>query len=502
MTTPQAGQGGWRTLFSLNAEAGPSLQVQIRTQLMAAIRSGILPPGARLASSRDLAEALGVSRNTVVLAFKHLIASQILEVRDRSGVQVAPGAAAKLAPGAAPDGQEAGAVDWTQKLALIPSRQRNIEKPWDWRRYRYPFIYGQSDPTLFPMADWRDCARTALSANEIEGWSGDLIDGDYAPLIEQLRLGVLPRRGVWARPDEIILTLGAQNALYMIASLLGGPGRTVAVENPGYPDARNIFALSGAQIVQMRPDAEGIDPAHAPRGPALLYLSPCQQCPTGAVMSEARRTRLLEEAERQDWIIIEDDYGSELLGETNAPAALKAEDRAGRVIYVGSLSKILAPGLRLGYIVAPAPLIKEFRALRRLMLRHPPSNNQHMTSLFLSLGYGEAHFVRYAATLQARALELKRALHKHLPGWKIGPGANASSLWVETERDLEVRKLAALAAQDGVLIEPGDIFFERAEDGARCIRFGLASISLDRIETGIQILAGCAGRLLHQTRTL
>ena len=103
MTTPQAGQGGWRTLFSLNAEAGPSLQVQIRTQLMAAIRSGILPPGARLASSRDLAEALGVSRNTVVLAFKHLIASQILEVRDRSGVQVAPGAAAKLAPGAAPE---------------------------------------------------------------------------------------------------------------------------------------------------------------------------------------------------------------------------------------------------------------------------------------------------------------------------------------------------------------------------------------------------------------
>ncbi|TIW51618.1 MAG: PLP-dependent aminotransferase family protein, partial [Mesorhizobium sp.] len=232
----------------------------------------------------------------------------------------------------------------------------------------------------FPTAEWRECNRMALAVLEIRNWASDMVDRDDPLLIEQIQARLLPRRGIFANPDEIIVTLGAQNALYMLASLLMTKGSKVAMEDPGYPDARSIFRLAGADIQPVPVDQSGIVTSSIPQDSGFVFVTPSHHCPTMVPLSAERRQDLLARANRHNQIIIEDGYDSQLLDE--APQqALKSLDRSGRVIYVGSMSKTLAPGLRLGYIVASAGLIAELRALRRFMLRHPPANNQRAVAL-------------------------------------------------------------------------------------------------------------------------
>jgi GntR family transcriptional regulator/MocR family aminotransferase len=220
---------------------------------------------------------------------------------------------------------------------------------------------------------------------EIRNWAADMVDRDDPLLIEQIQARLLPRRGIFANPDEIIVTLGAQNALYMLATLLMAKGMKVAMEDPGYPDARSIFRLAGAEVHGVPVDNDGIVTSSIPDDARFVFVTPSHHCPTMVPLSTERRQDLLSRAARNSQIIIEDGYDSQLIDE--APQqALKSLDRSGRVIYVGSMSKTLAPGLRMGYIVAPAELVAELRALRRFMLRHPPANNQRAVALFLSLG--------------------------------------------------------------------------------------------------------------------
>src|SRR5690606_10981050 len=170
--------------------------------------------------------------------------------------------------------------------------------------------------------------------------------------------------------------------------LLMGKGARVAMEDPGYPDARAIFRVSGADVTPVPVDGDGIDTSAIPRDAGFVFVTPNHHCPTMVAMSEERRAQLLADAECYDRIVIEDGYDSQLMD--GAPQqALKSVDRSGRVIYVASMSKTLAPGLRIGYIVADAGLIAELRALRRFMLRHPPANNQRAVALFLSLRSAE-----------------------------------------------------------------------------------------------------------------
>ena len=284
----------------------------------------------------------------------------------------------------------------------------------NWIKSSYPFVYGQFDPALFPTAEWRECNRMALAVLEIRNWAADMVDRDDPLLIEQIQARLLPRRGIFANPDEIIVTLGAQNALYMLATLLMGKGTKVAMEDPGYPDARSIFRLAGADIHPTPVDSDGHrDRSRFPTMRGFVFVTPSHHCPTMVPLSAERRADLLARASRHDQIIIEDGYDSQLLDE--APQqALKSLDRSGRVIYVGSMSKTLAPGLRMGYIVAPGRLVAELRALRRFMLRHPPANNQRAVALFLSLGHHEALVRRLSAAFDERRKRLV-ACHLRLP---------------------------------------------------------------------------------------
>ncbi|MGQ9368224.1 MocR-like pyridoxine biosynthesis transcription factor PdxR [Azospirillum sp. ST 5-10] len=484
------GNAMWGRLFVLSNERGRPLQAQIRETIVSAIADRHLCPGSPLPSSRELAEQLKVARNTVSLAYGQLVDEGFLVARERSGYYVnADLVAPPLAPLPAPPGR---GVDWERRLAVRASVQRNIVKPRDWQAYPYPFLYGQFDPAWFPIAEWRECCRQALGVVEVRGWAPDLIDGDDPLLIEQLRTKVLPGRGVWAAEDEIMVTIGAQQALFLLAELLVSAHTVVGVEDPGYPDARNIFAIKTPHVRALAVDGEGLVPGGTMAGCHVVYATPSHQCPTTVTMPLARREALLALAGDRDLVVIEDDYETDSgAGDTVMPA-LKSLDRDARVVYVGSLSKTLAPGLRLGYIVGPAPLVREARALRRLMLRHPPANNQRAAALFIALGHHEALQRRRRHVHRDRAEALRRALDRHLPDWQATAGAGGSSLWVRGPEGRSARGIAERARAHGVLVEPGDVFFMDGGAPDRHLRLGFSSIAAERIDAGIAALAAAA----------
>ncbi|GAB3629416.1 2-aminoadipate aminotransferase [Pandoraea terrae] len=484
----------WKQLFQLSAQGGMSLQGQIRQMLVSAILDEQLQQGVPIPSSRELADQLGVARNTVVLAYQQLVDEGYLIARERRGYFVnADMLAGRVARAVArvDTAPAAAAPDWQKRYVVRPSRQRNIVKPSDWQKYEFPFIYGQFDPALFPTADWRECCLKALSVMEIRDWAPDLIARDDDTLIQQIRTRVLPRRGVWAGTDEIVLTNGAQQALYLLADLLMSSRTTVGIEDPGYPDARNIFAMRTPRLIGLPVDGGGL-PLDARLSQCdYVYVTPSHQCPTTTTMPLDRREALLRRAERDDFVLIEDDYESENNYSGTPNPALKSLDRSNRVIYIGSLSKSFAPGLRLGYVVAPAELVAELRALRRLMVRHPSAFIQRSFALFLSLGHHDALLRRLAHAYSQRAEALADALVRHMPEVSFVPVTGGASCWVRGPEGLDAGRLAQQAEAHGILIEPGDIFFMNGADQLPLhnhFRLGFSSIRVDRIDAGIAAL--------------
>jgi GntR family transcriptional regulator/MocR family aminotransferase len=484
----------WSGLFRISAESGQTLQAQIRQAIVAAILDRQIAASMPLPSCRILAEKLGVARGTVVLAFQQLVDQGFLIARERRGHFVNPEVLAT--PGRmreAANREPQDTIDWKARRRIAASEMPEPTKQENWIKSSYPFVYGQFDPALFPTAEWRECNRMALAVLEIRNWAADMVDRDDPLLIEQIQARLLPRRGIFANPDEIIVTLGAQNALYMLATLLMGKGSKVAMEDPGYPDARSIFRLAGAEVAPVRVDRDGIDVGAIPGDSNFVFVTPNHHCPTMVSLSEARRRQLLADAEAHDRIIIEDGYDSQLVDD--APQqALRGMDRSGRVVYVGSLSKTLAPGLRLGYIVASAGLIAELRALRRFMLRHPPANNQRAVALFLSLGHHEALVRKLSAAFTERRKRLSQAIDAFLPEWRSADTLGGTSVWLEGPPGADGAALAHVAAARGVLIEPGARFFDRPEKNGRFLRLGISSIALQHIEPGVRELATAAGR--------
>jgi GntR family transcriptional regulator/MocR family aminotransferase len=487
----------WKQLLQRSARPNMSLQGQIREMLVSAILDGQLPPNVPIPSSRELADVLGVARNTVVLAYQQLTDEGYLFSRQRSGYFVNPAILAGRVARERPARHAGdGSPDWQRRLCLHPQSQRSIVKPADWQKYRYPFLYGQFDPTLFPTADWRECCIKALSVLDIREWAPDLIARDDPTLVEQIRTRVLPRRGVWATADELIVTVGAQQALYLVADLLMREATRVAFEDPGYPDARNIFSLRTAQVVPLPVDADGLPVDERLRDFDYVYVTPSHQCPTGVTMPLARREALLRAADEHDIVIIEDDFESENRFDGEPIPALKSLDARNRVIYVGSLSKSLAPGLRMGYVVAAPELIEELRALRRLMLRHPSAFIQRTFALYLSLGHFDAQLRRIARAQRERCAILLDALARHAPSCMVVPVTGGGSCWVRFPEGIDAGALAARAGERGVLIEPGDVFFMTDPAPAGHVRLGFQSIPAKDIEPGVRVLAEVADAML------
>jgi len=288
--------------------------------------------------------------------------------------------------------------------------------------------------------------------------------------------------------------MGAQQALYILADLLIQKGSHIGIENPGYPDARNIFSLKSPRVIPLSVDEFGVVPGPNLNSCEFIYVTPSHQSPTTVTMPLARREQLLKQAEANDFLIIEDDYESEINFVGEPTPALKSLDGSDRVIYVGSLSKTLAPGLRVGYMVGSKPLIEEARALRRLMVRHPPANNQRIVALFLSMGHHDSLIHRLSQTYQERWQIMGNALNRHLPESTQIPSFGGTSYWVKGADNLDTRVLKEQARGKGILIESGDICFMQDDPPQNYLRLGYSSIASNQIEPGIRKLA----KLIHQ----
>ena len=496
----------WARLFELPEQPSLPLQARLRLAVVQAILDGRLGAAAALPSSRELALLLGLSRNTVTSAYQQLMDEGFLEARPRSGVFVAANARPAMAvaaqeparlPGAAPRAPGHSPA-WKQRVLRSLLDRPTLAKPEQWRNYAYPFIYGTHDPQLFPTEDFRECCARSLARSQLPHWTPDLETDDVPELIEQIRTRLLPRRGVFALREEIILTVGAQHAYYLLAEALFDASQRLGLEEPGHPHARNSFALREPQVVEVAVDGDGL---LVDRLPALdyLFVTPSHQSPTTATLSLERRQHLLRSAELNDFVIIEDDYEAENLYAGAPMPALKSLDKSGRVIYVGSVSKSLSPALRLGYIVAPRALIVELRAIRHAMLRHPSAFLQHAYALFLSLGHHESHARRVNQAMQERLALAAQALRQHLPEFEFTPPQGGASIWVRAPAWVDATELALMARSRGVLIEAGDVFFNKPPYPCPYFRLRLSSIAAAQIDAGICAL-GLAVQELAQAR--
>jgi len=478
----------WQQLLAGVQRGTTPLQVQLRTLFVTAILDGRLRPGLRLPSGRELAALAGLARNTVVLTYERLVEEGYLEARPRDGFFIR-----EMADDALPSFVDAhpvpGLPDWLSRMPSQEGQLRWLDRPSGWRSLRYPFVFGQFDASLFPLAEWRECSRQALNVSAVHKWAQDGTSADSPQLIEQLIRRVLPRRGITARPEQILLTLGTQHGLYLIGELFGRQEASFGVEDPGYMDARNIFGRCGGRLVSLPLDAQGLALSEALRGCDYVYCTPSHQCPTGITMSQARRKELLGHALQHDYVIIEDDYDPETQYAGKPSPALKAIDAGGRVIYLSSLSKLLSPGLRLGYIVAPEVVIERLRLLRRLMIRQAPGNNQLAAALFIEQGHYDRLLQRTRAELGRRAAVLVAALRKHLPQMQFAPPQGGSSLWLRLPDGVDPHLLNQEALRRGVVFDPSGPFF--AEQSRQSyIRIGYSSIAEALIDPGIGELAG------------
>jgi GntR family transcriptional regulator/MocR family aminotransferase len=493
-----------RFLFQIDAEQGIPKQVQIREFFVKSILNRSMMPKDALPSTRFLADQLGVSRNTVILAYQALTDGGYVESVDRSGFIVSPEAPVSRISGIDPQGgepQEGGevyqdGVDWPSKFVHPREVLNIISKPLNWREYDYPFNYGQADSSLFSHSEWRDCARQALGIRDFSVTAGDFGFNDDPLLVDYICTRSLPRRGIQVKPSQILVTMGAQNALFLLTQLLVSRDCRVVIEDPFYPDLKALLKRHTGNIVTLPVDQDGImidDAVIA--GADMVIVTPSHQCPTTATMSLERRRRLLELAERHDVLVVEDDYEFEMNFLASPSPALKSMDNSGHVIYVGSFSKSLFPGLRLGYLVASEPLIEEARSLRHLMLRHPPGQTQRTAAYFMALGHYDAQIKRLRRHFSIRRQILQDALDGSSLLQETGSHFGGTSFWIRGPDWLDSRMLAEQAAQNSILIEAGDTFFHAHPPPKNYFRLAYSSIGEERIAAGFEKLVDCVQSL-------
>ncbi len=473
--------------FFLKPDAPGTLQVQVQEMIAEGILSGRFRRGEKLPSSRKLATHLGVSRITITLAFTELVANDYLTSRGRSGYFVSENA--PIPPSYKPRQRSTTTKDWDAAIARTFTGGDTPRRPKDWRDYRYTFIYGQADPSLFDHTNWRQCALRALGARDFTALANDQYDQDDPLLVEYIARNSLPRRGVVARPEEILITMGAQNALWLTAQILLSKDRKAALEDPTYYTLRDQLMDTGCAMDLVPVDADGMPPDQITDDTDVIFVTPSHHSPTTVNMPQARRKALLDHARKIDAVVVEDDYEFEMSFLKAPTPALKSLDTDDRVIYVGSFSKSLFPGLRLGYLVGPEPFIRQARALRASVLRHPPGHIQRTVAYFLSLGHYDAQIRRISKVLHDRRMCLDTAIQQY--GLTIAGGGlyGGSALWMRAPEGVDMADVAADLRRQSVLVEPGAPFFAVDNRHHNYYRIGYSSIEAQQIAPGLELLA-------------
>lgn len=483
-------------------EGHHDLAGQIYRQLRSGILEGRLAGGTRLPSTRDLATQLGVSRKTTLDVFERLLSEGYLSARAGSGTFVADGLErlpvesstharsvessrerAKSKPKAA-----ARALPlWEQMPESLPLPRPSVPSPED-------FIGGATDKSLFPFDVWRRCVNHALRA-QARG-SGTYRD---AAGEQELRLAISRylafNRAVSSNWEDVIVTQGAQHALDLLARITLRPGEIAAIEDPGYPPAHACFSATGATVVPVPVDEEGLIVSKLPDKARLVYVTPSHQFPLGMPMSLERRVELLEWVQKRGAVIIEDDYDCEYRFEGRPMEPLKSLDRAGLVAYVGTFSKTIFPELRVGYVVPPTSLFGPLFKARQIADWHGCTLTQTALASFMLNGDFAKHLRRMHKTYAARRAMLLDHLHGDLAPWfePIVPVAGIH-MAAHLKAPLTEQTLVSAAHEVSIGLYGLAPFYQRVKPQPG-LMFGYGSIAVEHIDSALTKLADILPRL-------
>ena len=456
------------------------LSDRIYRQLLDAILDGRLRGGERLPPTRELARQLTVSRNTVTSAYDRLTADGFLVSQVGAGTFVCTEPVNRYRSRTAPRGGIRPRPLW--RTIEVPTDDGPLAPAFD-------FQVGVPDARLFPIETWRRLVARELRSDVVRspGYGAAGHPGLRAAIARYVGVS----RSVRASADDLIVTQGAQQALDLIGRVLIEPGTCVAVEEPGYLHVRALFRSLGARVVGVPVDAEGLVVDAIPDGVRLVHTTPSHQFPLGTPMSLARRTALLEWAERHRAAIIEDDYDTEFRFSDRPLEPLQSLDRSGHVIYVGSFSKTMLPMLRIGFLVAPASLQPALRAAKQLADRHGEFSTQGALARFIDDGHLARH-VRLATRryAQRRAL-IASALAADFAQWlDVVPSSAGLHLCARVipGATVDIDAVVVRARADGIRLDSLAAYCAESP-GQRGLVIGYGAIEAERINEGLQRLA-------------
>ncbi|MBR0951928.1 PLP-dependent aminotransferase family protein [Bradyrhizobium canariense] len=394
-------------LIDLKRADEEGLAAQLTSQLRSLIATGRLGKGRTLPSSRRLASDLGVSRNTVTYAFEQLAAEGYIEAShgrrpmvtvDGSGrVEDAGAVASRMRPG-------------KPRLSPWAASLTQTDWPMSYQARLRPLRPGHGDFREFPNEVWARCLRRSA----VRAAKRELGPVNRTRLREALAHYLATSRGVRATADQILILPSAQAALTLIAAAVITPGDDVWVEDPGYPGAAAAFRASGAHVIGMRLDEQGMQRIPGLAAPKLIFMTPSHQHPTGRLMSLSRRTEFLGLSRPGKTWIVEDDYDGEFHYDSRPVPALQGLDAHGRVFYVGTFSKAMTSDIRLGYLVVPPALVNILEIAQRHIGLIAASHIQDALAEFIADGHFLAHLRRMRRIYHARRDHLVEGLERHL----------------------------------------------------------------------------------------
>jgi GntR family transcriptional regulator/MocR family aminotransferase len=452
-----------------------------------AILRGRLRPGTRLPSTRDLAAQYHLSRGTIVAAFAQLTSEGYVDGTVGSGTYVRavlPDALLQVDPRTA-----ARAIAHRPRRGI--SRYGNRVQPFPPLEVRPSRAFRPNVPALdqFPIALWAQLASRRLRRASTRL----LLSGDtrgYPPLRQAVADYLATSRGVTCHPDQVMIVAGVQEALYLVARMLIDPGDRVCIEDPGYRGASQLFEAIGARVTAVPVDGDGLAlPASRLRGARLVYITPAHQYPLGMAMSLPRRLALLAWARKASAFIFEDDYDSEYRYAGKPVPALQGLDRHGVVLFAGSFSKVLFPGLRLGYLIVPPDLVERVTAVQSIRTRHPPMLTQAVLCDFIAQGHFARHVRRMREIYAERLGALLDAARERLAGVLAITGVEAglqTAAWlVAGHEGARVEELAAQRRVDVTSLGR----YTHGSARQQGLHLGFAAVDVTEIRRGVRELA-------------
>jgi GntR family transcriptional regulator / MocR family aminotransferase len=476
-----------RIPIDLDRSLAQPLADQLAERLRGLLREGEIRPGARLPSSRALADQLGVARNTVVRAYETLAIEGVVESRVASGfyaAERADGVLEKARGGTKPRDPTLASMPVPATLAA-PERS-----PTGSKGLLHDFVPARPNPELFPLKTWRRLLQGCLAYGASSGLAEYGDPGGLTALRAAVAAHLALGRGIAADPAQILILNGSSEGLSLLARVFSGPGTRVLLENPCYEGAVHALASGGATLGAVPVDEDGLDVDALPEEPAsLLYITPGHQYPTGATLSEARRERLIAWARRQGCYLVEDDYDCEFRYDGSPLPAL-----AGRApdctIYLGTFSTTLGAGLRLGYAVVPPRLIDAMRAAKALASRGNSWVDQAVLAKLMQSGSYAAHLTRCRAAYAESRDALVSALRRHFGAVELSGEGAGLHLFVRIPAGVpEASRLEGLARAQGVgiysLRSAGAHELVPTPYGTRGILLGYAGLTPKQIEQGI-----------------